>query len=133
MSDENNNIYKVKHTIIISKFDYYFLCISITSGTLKLTKTERKLLSMFCLYYNKYKYIPETTEEEIFEEIFSNRTRSAIRELLNITESNFNNYIAKLKHRKVLYLDKNKRLRIKKELIFPEPTTTEITFRIELK
>ncbi len=129
----STKIHEVKHTIPVSKSDYYYLCVSITSGTLKLTKKERKLISMFCLYYNKYKYIPEIKEEEIFEEVFSNRTRTAIRELLDMTESNFNNYIAKLKKRKILYLDKNNKLKVRKAFILPEPITTEITFRVELK
>ncbi len=126
-------IHKVKHIIPpISKADYYYLCVSVTSGTFKLTVKERKLLSMLCLYYNKYSEISGHTEEDIFEEVFSNRTRTAIRKLLDMTESNFNNYVAKLKRRKILYI-KDKKLRVKGAFIFPEPITTEITFRIELK
>lgn len=115
----------------VNKEDFYNIYISIMNGILKLTDKEKniviELLKARELDRKIYKF---KTSLEIEESILNSTNRQMLRDKLNISAQNLNNYIKVLKDKNILVEDNNI-LRLSDKILI-ESEDCELKFTIEV-
>jgi len=114
----------------VKKDNFYQVYLQILNGILKLTRTEIAVLAQFMEIRND---LSQVNLDKIYIDrlVFSSENRKIIKEKLNISEQNLNNYIKSLKDKKALLFFNNHYSINPKIFITKQQANVQFTIKIQ--